>query len=169
MIRVVQFIDELPPAGPRPSPPVVLQLPAGLAVRTQEELAAASDGRREAIVLWAGRPTADGAALITHLLMPAFESDFDRLVVPPRVRHELALWLRRERLLVFADLHDHPHRAFLSEADVVAPFSSKDGFYAVVIPDFATGEPLQGWHGYEALGGHWHQRAIGRRFHELPV
>ena len=38
----------------------------------------------------------------------------------------------------------------------------------MVIPDFATGEPLQGWHGYEALGGHWHQRAIGRRFHQFP-
>ena len=70
-----------------------------------------------------GRPADCRRCGLDHaLLMPAFESDFDRLVVPvpPRVRHELALWLRRERLLVFADLHDHPHRAFLSEADVVA-------------------------------------------------
>jgi hypothetical protein len=168
-MRVLQFVDELPPPGPRPSAPLVLHLPAGLTERTQEELAVASEKRREAIVLWAGRSTVDGAALITHLLMPTFESDFDRLVIPPRVRHELALWLRRERLLVFADLHDHPHEAFLSEADVVAPFSSKDGFYAVVIPSFATGEPLRGWRTYEAIGGHWHERAIGSRFRELPV
>jgi hypothetical protein len=168
-MRVVQFAEDLPEPGRRPSAPVALQLPAGLAQRTQHELRTASDERREAIVLWAGRPAGQGTALISHLLLPAFESDFDRLVIPPPVRHELATWLRHERLIVFADLHDHPHEAFLSEADVVAPFSSKDGFYAVVIPDFATGEPLRGWRVYEALGGSWHERRLEDRFHELTV
>jgi hypothetical protein len=163
------FASGLPAPGPRPKPPLTLLLPPGLLEQTQLELRAASAGRREAIVLWAGRPTTDGKALISHLVMPRFVSDIDHLTLPPVVRHELAAWLRTERLLVFADLHDHPAHAFLSEADIAAPFSTKNGFYAVVIPDFAVNGAGVDWRLYDAIDGHWYERPIANRFHELTI
>ena len=65
----------------------------------------------------------------------------------------MADWVRAEQLLIFSDLHTHPGRAFLSAADMAAPFSTRDGFYAAVVPNFAQGEPLEGWRMYEAAAG----------------
>lgn len=169
MIRHRRFAIAMPAPSRRPAPPVTLLLPPDLLEQTQLELREASGGHCEAIVLWAGRPTADGDALITHLVMPKFESGRDHLTIPPVVRHELAVWVRSERLLVFADLHDHPAEAFLSRADVAAPFSTTNGFYAAVIPDFAVGDPGVEWRLYEALDGQWHERPTSSKFHELSV
>jgi hypothetical protein len=118
-------------------------------------LRAASEGRREAICLWAGRPTADGRAVITHLIVPLFESTAYWLTVPPKERLIVAEFLRSERLLMFADVHTHPEEAFLSPLDRARPFSVRDGFYAGVVPDFASGELGEGWRLYEVLGGTW--------------
>lgn len=136
---------------------------------TQSELRVRSDGRREAIVLWAGRPIRDGHALISHLLLPSFLSSRDRLTIPREERHRLAAWLLEQQLVIFSDLHTHPRQAFLSEADVAAPFSTRDGFYATVIPDFAAGPPGAGWRAYQAMAGRWREISIPERFHDLGV
>ena len=164
-----RLLDQLPAPGPRPEAPVQLDLAPGLFAATQRELRTRSDGRGEAIVLWAGRPTGDGHAMVSHLLLPSFLSSRDRLTIPRDERHRLAAWLLEQQLLIFSDLHTHPHQAFLSQADVAAPFSTRDGFYATVIPDFATGEPGAGWRAYEAISGRWHEISIRERFHELGV
>ncbi len=139
----------------RPGPPVVLELAPELGAGTQEVLRTASDGRREAICLWAGRATPEGRAVITHLIEPLFESTAFWLTVPPEERLIVAEFLRSERLLMFADVHTHPEEAFLSPLDKARPFSVRDGFYAGVVPDFAVGEFGQGWRLYEALDGQW--------------
>ncbi len=71
----------------------------------------------------------------------------------------IAEYLRSERLLAFGDLHTHPGRAFLSDADRNRPFSQRDGFLAVVIPDFAAGAPGVGWRFYEVRSGIWDEIA----------
>jgi hypothetical protein len=164
-----RLLNQLPAPGPRPRAPVQLDLAPGLMAATQSELRMRSEGRREAIVLWAGRPTPGGHAVISHLLLPSFVSSRARLTIPREERHRLAAWLLEQQLLIFSDLHTHPHHAFLSEADVAAPFSTRDGFYATVIPDFATGEPEAGWRAYEAITGRWREISIPERFHDIGV
>lgn len=152
----VQILSrELPAAGPRPSAPVRLRPVTGMVAATQDALRLGSDGRREAIVLWAGRAGRDGVAVISHLLMPRFVSRRDFLTIPQDERVELARYLRAEGLLAFADLHTHPRQAFLSDADIARPFSVRDGFYAAVIPDFAVRAPGEGWRFYEAQARIW--------------
>lgn len=154
MTSVFSYATALPEPTPRPVPPVRMELADGVLVGTQEVLRAGSAGRREALVLWAGRP-ADGGVLITHVIAPEFDSGYDYLDVAGTARGEVAAILRRERLLVFADLHTHPHEAFLSVADQVSPYSTLTGFHAIVIPDFAAGAPGVGWRLYTYTGSAW--------------
>jgi hypothetical protein len=154
MIHTQAFIGSLPDPGPRPSAPVRLLLADGVLAETQELLRSSSAGQREALVLWAGRPH-DSGALITHLIGPDVDADYDRLDVPGTARAEVAAYLRSERLLVFADLHTHPTEAFLSLADQVSPYSTLAGFHAIVIPDFAAGAPGARWRMYTYTGSAW--------------
>lgn len=162
MIQVHQLIDDLPAPGPRPACPP-LMLADGVVAVTQGELRGLSDGQREAFAVWAGRPLGD-SAVISHVIM--FDCPADRywLTVPSAARAELAVMLRRERLLAFADLHTHPEEAFLSDADRARPFSCRAGFYSVVIPDFATGTPGRGWRAYQSADGSWTEVTCRDRF-----
>jgi proteasome lid subunit RPN8/RPN11 len=132
-----------------------MHLRPGLAEATQDALRIGSAGRRESIVIWAGRPLSATSVDVTHLVLPVFESSARHLVIPQPERAILAEYLRDERLLAFADLHTHPEDAFLSEADKARPFSARDGFFAVVVPDFARHPPGQGWRFYTARAGSW--------------
>lgn len=152
-----RFTETIPPPRWRPEPPVRLRLADGLLAATQEALRDRSDGHQEAIVLWAGRATGDHDALVSHLILPEFVSHRHGLTIPQPERLVVANYLRRDQLLAFADLHTHPRRAFLSDADEATPFSIKDGFYAVVIPHFALGQTAAGWRFYEALRARWRE------------
>jgi hypothetical protein len=163
------FMSSLPAPRPRPLGPIALLVAGGVLAATQDELRRLSDGRREALVLWAGRALDDTHAVISHLLLPESASRRDHLTVPPAERHRLADWVRAEQLLIFSDLHTHPREAFLSAADIAAPFSTRDGFYATVIPRFAMDAPGEGWRMYEARGGGWSEVLPESRIHELGV
>jgi hypothetical protein len=156
-------------ARPRPGAPVHLRPAPGMLAASQVALRAASDGRREAIVLWAGRANDNGDAAISHLLLPQFVSRRDFLTIPQDERAQVAAYLRAEGLLAFADLHTHPRRAFLSQADVAAPFSIRDGFYAAVIPNFAVGKPGAGWRVYEVRARSWLEIDPTERIDGWPV
>jgi hypothetical protein len=150
----------------RPSSPVQLRLPPGGLACTQAELRALSGGVREALVLWAGQVNPDGEAEVTDLLSLDCPATDLRLVVPLPERLEALEFVRKSGLLIFADLHTHPDTAFLSDADRARPFGSKAGFYAIVVPNFAVGDPLDGWAMYEANAGEWiavnpHERIAG--------
>lgn len=151
------FAQELPAPAPRPPAPVVMRPAPGVVEGTQRALCAGSQGRREALVLWAGRPMSASTVLISHVLLPLFESGPRHLVVPQAERLVVAQYLRRERLLAFADLHTHPFEAFLSVADEAAPYSSRDGFLAIVIPSFGTEPPGRGWRFYQVTAGLWNE------------
>ncbi len=168
-MEVRSFTDGLPVRRERPGPPVRLRLADGLLDATQTALRDGSAGRRESTVLWAGRPLDGSTALVSHLLLPAFRSRRDFLTIPMDERIAIAGYLRSERLLAFADLHTHPRRAFLSEPDRARPFSRRDGFYAVVIPDFGTRDAGAGWRFYEACTGDWHEVEPSGRVDAWPV
>jgi proteasome lid subunit RPN8/RPN11 len=154
-MEVQSFAATLPAAASRPQRPVHLRLSAGLLDATQYALRAGSADVRESTALWAGRPENGSTVLISHLLLPIFQSRRNYLTIPKEERVAVANYLRAEGLLAFADLHTHPHKAFLSDADRARPFNERDGFYAVVIPHFAAGPPANGWRFYEARWGDW--------------
>ena len=122
----------------------------------------------EALVFWAGIPIGQ-SAYITELLIPMCHSSYNRLVVPQDERSAVLAHIRTRRLLVFADLHTHPGAAYLSEADRVRPFSNRPGFYAVVVPNFATGMPGSGWRAFEAVPGGWTEVMLDARIESVPV
>jgi len=163
------FAAALPPASARPDPPVRLRLSDGLLDATQAALRDGSGGVVESTVLWAGGALDGSTALVSHLLLPVFHSRRNYLTIPKQERVVLANFLRAEKLLVFADLHTHPHQAFLSEADRARPFSERDGFYAIVIPDFAIGEAAAGWRFYEARSGLWDDVEAAARVDGWPL
>lgn len=156
-MRVQAFANGEPAAAGRPDPPVRLRLAPGLLEATQTALRDGSAGVRESTVLWAGRPADDSTATVSHLLMPRFVSRRDFLTIPKEERIKVATYLRAEGLLAFGDLHTHPAQAFLSEPDRDRPFSQRDGFYAIVIPDFGVRSAGAGWRFYEARSGTWHE------------
>ena len=153
----------LPPESPRPASPVTLSLPIGGADATQDALRVESAGLREALVLWAGRPLDMATIAITHLIVPRCEASRLRLDIPLSERIQITNFLRAERLLAFADLHTHPKEAFLSQLDQARPFGIRDGFYAIVVPDFATGKSLERWAMYEAVRGDWEEVEVRDR------
>lgn len=164
-MNVIQLVTPSMPSHEltRPDPPVNLKLPDRGLARTQDELRTVSDGVRESLVLWAGRPTPDNAAEITHVLSLNCPASELRLVVPLSERIAALEFVRRERILIFADLHTHPAAAFLSETDRARPFGSKDGFYAIVVPEFARGTATDGWAMYEARSGGWYSVDVSER------
>lgn len=162
-MNAIELTAELPPPGKRPPRPVRLDLPAGAVERTQEELRALSAGCREALVLWAGRPSGSCTATVTHLIALDCEASRLRLVVPMQERIAALGFVRAHELLVFADLHTHPREAFLSDADRARPFAVRDGFYAIVVPNFAEGPALSGWAIYEAVARDWEEVPVRGR------
>ena len=162
-----RLADELPPPGGRPPRPLRLRLTDGLLESTQVALREASADSREALVLWAGRPEGPGC-IVSHLLLPRCASGPDYLTVPQDERFAVATFLRREQLLLFADLHTHPQAAFLSRADRARPFSAMEGFYAVVVPDFANGPAGAGWRANEAIAQDWQEVSPAVRFQPWP-
>lgn len=167
MIQIESFTTRMPAPGPRPAPPVTLNLSSGVLEFTQHQLESLSAGAREALVVWAGWPQGQ-AALVTHVITPEACAYYDHLTLPSLARAELATYLRRENLLLFADLHTHPGRAFLSEADRARPLSIRRGFYAIVVPDFGAGPVGRGWRCYESTGSNWEEVNCDDRFGPGP-
>jgi hypothetical protein len=166
---VRSFADAPLAAADRPPPPVRLHLADGLLTGTQGALRDGSDGIRESTVLWAGQPLDGGAIFVSHLVLPTFIGSYDFLTIPLEERIAVAGFLRSAGLLAVADLHTHPAEAFLSEPDRARPFSQRDGFYAIVIPDFAAGEPGTGWRCYEARNADWHEVEMKERVDAWPI
>jgi len=153
----------------RPEPPVCLQIASGAIETTHLALREGSANGDEVLVFWAGVPHGNHGAYITDLLIPTCQASCNLLVVPQHERVAVLDYVRSNQLLVFADIHTHPREAFLSEADRARPFSTRAGFYAIVVPEFATGEPTSGWRAFEAVSDDWNEVSLGERLEIIGV
>ncbi len=154
---VFRIAATLPVPAARPAPPLQLSLGPGVLETTQDVLRTESNGSREALTIWAGRPRDATTVLVSHVITPVVEADHDWLTISLPERTAIATYLRGEQLLAVADIHTHPEAAFLSKIDRRRPFSSRNGFYALVIPNFATDPPAAGWRCYVAIDGDWRE------------
>src|SRR5262249_6232899 len=118
-------------------------------------------------VLWAGHAE-PGRARVTHVLVPGVESRRHGLRLPRKERRAVLELLRGERLLLFADIHTHPARAFLSPRDRDSRRRARDGHYIVVVPDFAARAPGEGWRFYESRRSRWFEVSPGDRVSGWP-
>ncbi|MBN9523424.1 Mov34/MPN/PAD-1 family protein [bacterium] len=73
-----------------------------------------------------------------------------------------ALWAlcRKRKLTVLADVHTHPRAAFQSESDRTNPMVARAGHVAIIVPNFAAGQPRASELGvFEYRGDHrWRDR-----------
>jgi hypothetical protein len=156
-MHVFHIDATLPVPAARPAPPLRLSLGPGVLEATQAVLRTESAGSREALTIWAGRPYDETTILVSHVITPIVEADHDWLTISLPERTAVAEFLRREQLLAVADIHTHPEAAFLSKIDRRRPFSARNGFYALVVPNFATDTPGTRWRCYVALDGDWRE------------
>jgi hypothetical protein len=145
------------PSWPRARLPASrrLRLANGIVEATIDLLRDAARDAGEGIVLWAGRPDGSGLIPITHVIQPDAVAAHNWLRLDPAARLEVVQYLRAQDVVAVADVHSHPFEAFLSPIDRAAPYSSKSGHIAIVVPDLARGDGVAGWRLFEFDGTTW--------------
>lgn len=113
----------------------------------------------EGIVLWAGRPDGTDRVPVTHVIQPDAVAAHDWLRLDAAARYDVVRYLRAQNIAVVADVHTHPFEAFLSPIDRSAPYSSKPGHVAIVVPDLARDDGVTGWRLFEHERSGWSERA----------
>lgn len=95
-------------------------------------------GRRrcECVVLWLGR-NRDGVRTVEKAYRPTQFAASDIFRIPPQGMTELQALLRRDRLMVAAQVHSHPKEAFHSLADDRWAIVRHEGALSLVVPDFS--------------------------------
>lgn len=89
-----------------------------------------------------------------------------------------ALWAtcRARGLTVVGDIHTHPAGAFQSEADRTNPMVAREGHIAIIVPNYATGNPrtsslgifeYRGDHAWTNHSGHGARRFLHNDFWSL--
>jgi hypothetical protein len=133
-------------------------------------------GRRESGAYLLGRPRSDGSKDILEFV---FYDDIDEEalatgIVTIRQTALPRLWelCRARGYGVVADVHVHPYGYGQSESDQANPVMPRTGHIALILPEFAHGNPRPGSIGmYEFLGNEtWDEHsAKGDRFFRLEV
>jgi proteasome lid subunit RPN8/RPN11 len=111
---------------------------AGVVEGTLTELREGGAEGCERLVLWLGRRRAGGFN-VTAGLVPPQECERDRFFVAPSGMTAVFDELRRERLMIVAQVHSHPGDAFHSEADDELAMVRHEGAFSIVVPRFARG------------------------------
>ncbi len=110
-------------------------VPIGVVEATLSELKSAGRQASERFVLWLGRPT-EGIIQIETIWVPEQESGFDFFKIPEHAMQALLVELRKLRLMVAAQVHTHPGRAFHSRADDRGAIIRHTGALSLVLPCF---------------------------------
>lgn len=113
----------------------------------------------EGFVLWAGA-LAGGAGHVSSVVVPRISTGAVHGEVSVETTAQILDALDRRDLVPIAQLHTHPHAAFLSETDAIRPVVAVPGFLSIVIPDFGfvdLAEPER-WSAHEFRGaGQWQE------------
>lgn len=92
---------------------------------------------QECVVLWLGRPSAQGIEVVS-VYRPQQRAAADMFHIPPESMAALRATLRRERVMVAAQVHSHPREAFHSLADDRWAIVRHVGALSLVVPEFAA-------------------------------
>lgn len=105
--------------------------------RTLDFLKQAGAQHVECVVLWLAK-NQGGALEIQTIYRPQQVAEMDFFRVPPESMMELMTYLRQSRLMVAAQVHTHPGRAFHSLADDTWAIIRHVGGLSLVVPTFAS-------------------------------
>jgi proteasome lid subunit RPN8/RPN11 len=114
--------------------PVVV--PVRVIAATLQALRAAGRIRKECVVLWLGT-RGDGAVSVVEAHVPKQTAASDYFRIPRVGMTELFEVLRSRGLMVAAQVHTHPRKAFHSEADDRWALVRHEGALSLVLPYFA--------------------------------
>lgn len=93
--------------------------------------------RQECVALWLGRPSANGIEVVS-VYRPRQRTAADMFHIPPESMAALRATLRRDRVMVAAQVHSHPLEAFHSLADDRWAIVRHVGALSLVVPEFAA-------------------------------
>jgi proteasome lid subunit RPN8/RPN11 len=102
----------------------------------------AGNTERECVVLWLGRRESSEIH-VTRAYRPLQTARADMFVIPREGIAAMHSELRRERLMVAAQVHSHPLQAFHSKADDRWAIVRHEGALSLVVPYFASGTSLR--------------------------
>jgi len=111
-------------------------VPTRVIQETLADLQAAGRRESERVVLWLGRRN-NGQINIESLWVPEQQAGYDFFDIPPQAMEALFAELRNRRLMVAAQVHTHPRRAFHSLADDKWAIVRHTGALSLVLPTFA--------------------------------
>jgi proteasome lid subunit RPN8/RPN11 len=111
-------------------------VPLRVIEQTLSELQRVGKRHSECVALWIGDRNADGIHVKT-LWVPEQETGYDIFRIPESSMEKLFRELRAHRLMIAAQVHTHPRRAFHSKADDEWAIVRHMGALSLVIPYFA--------------------------------
>ncbi|MGX7703878.1 Mov34/MPN/PAD-1 family protein [Methylobacterium sp. Gmos1] len=95
----------------------------------------------EGLGLWVGRQEQDRFTVVQAVIPVQRHirtGDGVCVVVGPEELHRLNVWLFRQGLTLFAQIHSHPGRAYHSGTDDENAVATATGCLSLVVPDFAA-------------------------------
>ena len=93
--------------------------------------------RQECLVLWLGRRQ-ENEIIVRSILRPRQISGHDFFLLPSTSMRSIMEHLRNEQLMIAAQIHSHPFKAYHSEADDRWAIVRHVGALSIVIPYFAA-------------------------------
>lgn len=115
---------------------VVVHCPSVVAQTTLVILQRSGTRHKEGIALWLGRRT-ESSIEVVEVYEPAHIAEADLFRIPPPSMQALKEHLRKNRLMVAAQVHSHPMEAFHSKADDRWAIIRHVGAVSIVLPYFA--------------------------------
>jgi proteasome lid subunit RPN8/RPN11 len=114
----------------------LLECPFRLVDSTLEALREGGQIGVERVVFWLGH-RAPAGSLISEIYAPMQEAEEDYFRIPPQGMIDLMNHLRHHRLVLLAQVHSHPGKAFHSKADDRWAVVRHEGALSIVVPKFA--------------------------------
>lgn len=111
-------------------------IPRQLVQQTLEHLRVAGRRNSEGIVLWFAPRAARRS--ISKVLVPIHEAADDYFDITPEGNRQLREMCQREKLILEAQVHTHPFRAFHSKADDRLAVVRHVDALSIVLPGFAA-------------------------------
>ena len=116
---------------------MLLTCPTAVIETTLQNLREAGKLRRECVMLWLGRRDGDQVRVV-DAYRPLQMAKTDLFHINGAGMAALHQELRRQRVMVAAQVHSHPMEAFHSKADDEWAIVRHEGALSLVVPNFAS-------------------------------